>query len=167
MIALQIHDIKDFMSKLLIGNTFDAFWLSEAAITTSVTFHIDGVLHPDFYDTQDAELISSEGRTYALWKDIKPHCFSVMKGKQTPLHFKIIFMLSKKNTEKLLSGSHLPFSAEEVFGLFANFQYDGKHITCTTGTSMKTFTLDKSLEHVWDEMIQKFFKQQQIPYESI
>lgn len=28
MIALQILDIKDFMSKLLIGAAFDPFWLS-------------------------------------------------------------------------------------------------------------------------------------------
>ena len=35
MIAVKIQDIKDFMSKLLIGNAFDSFWLSEASITTS------------------------------------------------------------------------------------------------------------------------------------
>ncbi len=36
-----------------------------------------------------------------------------------------------------------------------------------TGTSIKTFTLDKTLEHVWDELIQKFFRQQKIPYEQL
>ena len=89
MIALQVQDIKSFMSKLLIGTDFDAFWLSEANITTSVTYTIDGLLHPDFFDTQEAELLQAEGREYALWKDIKPLCFSIMKGKKTPLHFKI------------------------------------------------------------------------------
>lgn len=64
-------------------------------------------------------------------------------------------------------GNHLNFSPDDIFGLFVNFQYDGKNLTCTTGTSLKTFTLDKSLDHIWDELIQKFFKQQQIPYESI
>lgn len=167
MTALQIQDVKDFMSKLLIGSTFDAFWLSEASVTTSVTFHIDGSLHSDFYDTEEAEAIALEGRKYALWKDMKPHCYSIIKGKKTPLHFKIVFLLSKKNTEKLLLANHLGFSPEDIFGLFLNFQYDGKHLTCTTGTSMKTFTLDKSLEHAWDELIQKFFRQQQIPYETI
>ena len=95
MIALQVQDIKSFMSKLLIGTDFDAFWLSEANITTSVTYTLDGLLHPDFFDTQEAELLLAEGREYALWKDIKPFCFSIMKGKKTPLHFKIVFMLSK------------------------------------------------------------------------
>lgn len=167
MIALQIQDVKDFMSKLLIGNAFDAFWLSEAAITTFATFHIDGVLHPDFFDTEEAKSIALEGRSYVLWKDVKAHCFSVIKGKKTPLHFKIVFMLSRKNMEKLLVSSPLPISADDIFGLFVNFQYDGKHLTCTTGTSLKTFTLDKSLDHIWDELVQKFFRQQEIPYESI
>lgn len=162
MIALQILDTKDFMSKLLIGNAFDPFWLSEATVTTSVTHTIDGTLHSEFFDTEEAENISLEGRKYALWKDIKPYCFSIMKGKKTPLHFKIVFMLSRKNTEKLLLGNQLAFTIDDIFGLFVNFQYDGKQVTCTTGTSLKTFTLDKSLNHVWDELVLKFFKQQQI-----
>ena len=45
MIALQIVDLKDFMSKLLIGSTFDSFWLCEASVTTFATFTIDGTLH--------------------------------------------------------------------------------------------------------------------------
>ena len=43
MIAVKIQDIKDFMAKLLIGNAFDSFWLSEASVTTSVTYSIEGI----------------------------------------------------------------------------------------------------------------------------
>ena len=50
MLALQIPDVKAFMSQLLIGDTFDAFLLKEAEITTSVTHSIDGLLHPEFFD---------------------------------------------------------------------------------------------------------------------
>ena len=99
MIALQIVDLKDFMSKLLIGSTFDSFWLCEASVTTFATFTIDGTLHTDFYDTQEAQLLQTQKQTYSLWRDIKPFCFSMMKGKKTPLHFKIVFRLSEKNTE--------------------------------------------------------------------
>ena len=167
MIALQVQDIKSFMSKLLIGTDFDAFWLSEATVTTSITYTLDGLLHPDFFDTQEAELLQAEGREYTLWKDIKPFCFSIMKGKKTPLHFKIVFLLSRKNVEKLLQDHPLGLTTEDIFGLFVNFQYDGTHLTCTTGTSLKTFTLDKTLDHVWDDLIQKFFKQQKIPYQNL
>lgn len=61
MIALQIQDVKDFMSKLLIGNAFDAFWLSEVAITTFTTFHIDGVLHPDFLTLRKRKTLLRKG----------------------------------------------------------------------------------------------------------
>ena len=167
MIALQIVDLKDFMSKLLIGSTFDSFWLCEASVTTFATFTIDGTLHTDFYDTQEAQLLQTQKQTYSLWRDIKPFCFSMMKGKKTPLHFKIVFMLSKKNTEKLLLGNRVPLTPDDIFGLFVNFQYDGTHLICTTGTSIKTFTLDKTLDHVWDELVQKFFNQKHIPYEIL
>ena len=64
MIALQVQDIKSFMSKLLIGTDFDAFWLSEATVTTSITYTLDGLLHPDFFDTQEAELLNTHfGKT--------------------------------------------------------------------------------------------------------
>ena len=72
MIALQILDIKDFMSKLLIGSAFDPFWLSEASVTTSITYNLTGSLQPDFFDTEEKEALALEGRNYALWKDVKP-----------------------------------------------------------------------------------------------
>lgn len=48
MLALEILDIKDFTSKLFVGNVFDTFCLSEAAFTTFLTCTIDGKLKKDF-----------------------------------------------------------------------------------------------------------------------
>ena len=48
-------------------------------------------------------------------------------------------------------------SPEDVQGLYLNLKFDGMHLTCITGTSFRTFTMDKSLEHAWDEMVKKFF----------
>lgn len=167
MLALQIPEIRDFTSKLLIGTTFDAFWLREADITTFATYTIDGSLHKGFFDSDEADELEKNGQTYARWQDLKPFCFSVMKGKKTPLFFKIIFQLSRKNLEKLLFQSGLNLRSEDVTGLYLNFQYDGKRLTCTTGSSLNIFTLDKSLDRYWDEMVLKFFKQQQILVETL
>ncbi|MGN0400355.1 MAG: DUF5721 family protein [Blautia sp.] len=167
MTALQIQDVKDFMSRLLIGNDFDNFWLYEASITTFSTFTIDGTLHTDFFDTEESRKIIETGRTCALWKEVKPFCFSIIKGKRTPLHFKIIFQLSRKNTEKLLLDSNSRWRPEEIFGLYLNLQYDGSSLICTTGTSIRTFTMDKSLDRIWDEMVIRFFKKQQITSETL
>ena len=42
MIALQITSMKQFMSQLLAGDTFDVFLLEEATLTTAFTIQIDG-----------------------------------------------------------------------------------------------------------------------------
>ena len=147
MIALQIQDVKDFMSRLLIGNDFDHFWLCEASITTFSTFTIDGALHTGFFDTEEARKLTETGRTCALWKEV--------------------FQLSRKNTEKLLLDKRSSWRSEDIFGLYLNLQYDGSSLICTTGTSVKTFTLDKSLDHIWDEMVMRFFQKQQITSELL
>ena len=54
MVALQIQDIKNFMSKLLLSQTFDNFLLVEGSITTFNTFRIDGRLHTAFYTAEEA-----------------------------------------------------------------------------------------------------------------
>lgn len=166
MTALQIHDIKDFMSKLLIKETFDRFCLTELSVTTSITYTIDGRLHPEFFNTEEAQLLTEDGLVYTKWQDVKPFCFSVIKGKQTPLHFKIVFILSPQDTALLLSQSGLQITCEDIFGLYLNCQYDNGELTCVTGTSLKFFTLDKSLDYAWDNMVRNFLKQQQITFEE-
>ena len=47
-------------------------------------------------------------------------------------------------------------AAEQVEGLFLNINYEADKVTCTTGTSMAVFTLDKSVDRVWDEAVEKF-----------
>lgn len=165
MIALNILDVKTFMSKLLVGDIFDNFYLSEASITTYVTFSIDGSLHKEFFDTALADSLHLEERSYTLWKEVKPFCFSVMKGKHTPLHFKIVFLLSGENITKLLIQSGISYTPDDIFGLYLNFQFDGSHLSCTTGSSLRMFSLDKSLDRVWDDMVIRFFQQQEIPAE--
>ena len=51
-------------------------------------------------------------------------------------------------------------------GLCERIGIDGSRIICVTGTSFKTFTLDKTLEHLWDEMITNFLHQKGIPFEQ-
>ena len=49
MIALQIADIRHFMKKLLLSESFDRFLLLEGSITTFCTFHMDGQLQKTYY----------------------------------------------------------------------------------------------------------------------
>ena len=106
-------------------------------------------------------------RDYALWKEVREYCFSLIKGKRTPLSFKFVLGLSDSNVEKLLLQQGLDFKPDDVRGLYINLKYDGSKLHCITGTSMKLFTMDKSLEQAWDKMVQKFFTKQEIKFELL
>lgn len=55
MISLRILDIKGFMAQLLLRDTFDRFYLTEASITTFGMFLIDGRLQKDYYTSEALE----------------------------------------------------------------------------------------------------------------
>ncbi len=165
MIALQIQDIKNFMSKFLLSQTFDNFLLVEGSITTYNTFRIEGRLHKDFFTNEEIEEKGLENREFSLWKEVKPFCLELIKGKKTPLGFKFTFQLSKENTAKLLASSGITsIQLENVSGLLLNVRYDNGSLNVITATNLNLFTLDKSLEHAWDDMVKRFLKQQEISF---
>lgn len=165
MIALEIADIKECMAHLLLRETFDNFEFISGSITTFCTFDIDGYLHKEFFDSDQDD--ASRHQDYAYWKDIRAYCFSLIKGKRTPLNFKFVFGLSHDRIEKLLTKSAPAFRSEQVQGLYLNFRYDGTTLQCVTGTSLHMFSLDKTLEHVWDETAVKLFRQYGITASAI
>ena len=160
MIALTMTGIKDFMSQLLLKDTFDSFCFIEGEIVTFNTFTIDGFIHKDFFDT-DAELPK-----YSYWKNIREHCFALIRGKRTPLSFRFVFSLSPKNIARLIEQNGLSLDPGQVQGLYLSIRYDGSSLACVTGSSFKTFTMDRTLEHAWDEMVKKFFLQKGIAFEN-
>lgn len=166
MLILSL-DTKKCMNELLLQHAFDSFLFLKGEITTFNTYHIDGRLRKDFYRQQTNEEITIPEREYALWKDQREFCFSIIKGKRTPLNFRFIFSLSAPNIAKLLEQEQLSFSLADVQGLYLNFKYDGTTLTCTAGTSMNLFTLDKSLETAWDKMVQRIFTKYEIPFELL
>ena len=162
MIALALPQVKECMAKLLLSETFDPFYFIEGEIVTFNTFTMDGYLKKDFFEQEEAP-----EREYALWKDMREFCFSLIKGKRTPLSFKFVLGLSDSNIEKLLLQQGLDFKPQDVQGLYINLKYDGQKLQCITGTAMNLFTMDKSLEQAWDMMVQKFFAQKEIKYEVL
>lgn len=162
MIALSLTEVKECMSKLLLSDTFDSFLFIEGEIMTFGTFNIDGYLKKDFFEENEIP-----NREYALWKEVREYCFSLIKGKKTPLGFKFVLGLADNNIEKLIQQQGLDFEAEDVRGLYINLKYDGQKLQCVTGTAMHLFTMDKSLEQAWDIMVQKFFTQKEIAYELL
>ncbi len=171
MLALKFPDTKDLMKKLLTGDTFDTFLLSEASVTTFTTFVIDGTWHPDYYDpspgSQEHQTGQENPPAALTWNLVRPIIFQIIRGRHTPNSFRIVLRLADYNTEHLLHSSGLPIEADQVGGLFLNLSYQNGEASCTTGTSMKVFTLDKSLDRIWDDMVIRFFRSRQIIIEQL
>lgn len=161
MISLKLTETKKFMSKLLLSDTFDRFLFIEGDIVTFAAFHIDGYVQKQFFDGEDEAALTE----YTFWAKFRDYCFSVIKGKRTPLSFKLIFSLSPEQIAQLLTARALDFRPEDIQGLYLNIRFDENGLQCITGTSLKTFTLDKSLEKAWDETVQKFFDKKGIGFE--
>ena len=151
MVLYNIKNTKDFMNRLLLQDSFDGLLLIEATVTTFSTFHIDGVLHPEFYARDEDKKNALEGRMFSLWGEVRKFCLELIKGKFTPLGFQIVLGLPAEGVSKLAVTFAPSFKPSDISGLYLNIRYTGGSSTVTTGTSLKTFTLDKTLEHAWDE----------------
>lgn len=163
MIALNIADIKGFMEKLLLQNVFDNFLLTELEINTFTKFQIQGRLNRSYYSSDEMEQLHD--RSIAKWSEIRPYAFQIVKGNKTPVSFQIVLQLSEENVEKLLHSSGIPMNPGDVTGLYMHLKFEAGHLTIITGTGVKTFTLDKTLDKEWDEMTKKFLKHHEIVFE--
>lgn len=163
MIALKIDDIRQFTSKLFVGEVFDGFLVKEASIVTFNTFTIDGRVRQGYYTEEELE----EGKIEELsfWKTVKPFCFSLIKGKKLPGSFRIVLQLDTGAVGRFLQAQQLAMAAEQVSGLYINIRYEEGTLHCITGTSVTFFTLDKTLENAWDEKVKGFLKYYQIVFE--
>lgn len=164
MLALKINTTKAFMHKLLIEDTFDRFSLSEASITTFNQFHIDGKLHMDFFDTDTAQQLSENNDIYSSWKDVKSYCYSIIRGKLPPLQFKFVMQISPERIRTLSDNAECLIPASEISDLFLNIQYKNNELFCTTGIFSRIFSLSKTSETTWDNIILNFFKEHQIDF---
>lgn len=156
MIALTLPELKTATSCIFTKETFDYFLVKEVTITTGTTFHIDGKLHLDYYS--DEEQAALRDATYTDWKSLRPICFQLIKGKKTPQNFRLVFQLSEANVEKFLQQYHLPVQASDIGGLYLHFRYENKVLTAVSGTSLMFFSLDKSIDTAWDEMVKRVLK---------
>ena len=99
-----------------------------------------------------------ESTTYSSWESIKPHVYNVIRGKKLPLSFKIVLVLSQQSILDMLEKNHLTIPVSDVANLTLNIYYDGMSIQLTSMATQNVFTMDKTLEHVWDAEIRDFLK---------
>lgn len=165
MLAASVTDVRDFMEKLFLKETFDGFQLMEAVIVTSNTFVIDGHVRQEYYTKEEWEGLAE--KQISRWSSLRPLCFQLIKGKKTPESMRLVFKMADSGAEKLLEQSGLPYSLKDMEGLFFNVRYEGQKVQLTSGVSMKIFTMDKSLERFWEQKLEGFLKQENICCEKL
>ena len=163
MIALQITELKTFMSRLLGSNVFDDFLLQEATLQMGINYVIDGHINEAFYTTDTSEDTESTG-SFIPYGEVRPTLFELIKGKHTPLGLQVILQLSQKRSDILFPEglkSHL------IKGLIVNIRFDGTKTIITTGVNYYSFSPDKTPELIWDEALMTFLKHAGIAFDQI
>ena len=156
MISFNVKDINNFMQQLLVKETFDKFLLCECEINTSATFHINGHVNRHFYNSEELQTINND---FICWKNIKHICFEIIKGKKVPTKMKLIFALTKDKYSDIINSSAMVIKPEEIGGLYIHIIYENCKIEVITGTSLNTFTMDKTLDKYWDKTVLALFNQ--------
>lgn len=164
MISLKIGEVKTFMGMLLTNTMFDELILKELEIQTFTNFHVSGQFCDNFFSKEELE---ERGKEKAVvWGEIRGIAFSIIRGQKSPLMMKIVFQLPSNQSEKLVESLGGKLRAEDVGGLYMNIRFEKNELHIITGTAIKTFTLDKTLEIEWDRWVKRFLSNQGILYEE-
>ena len=139
MIALQITELKSFMSKLLASSTFDDFLLQEATLQMGISYVIDGHINESFYQTDSDTDASADKPAFVPYGEVRGTLFELIKGKRTPLGFQVVLQLSSKRCAILFPEG---LDAHLIKGLILNIRFDGSRAMITSGISYYSFSLD-------------------------
>lgn len=153
MEIFSIDEKTEYLKELFEKEKYDSFYLYEARVKTKLDYYVNGRLNREYFDTEE----QADLPEYVEWKDIKQIVYSYIKGKRLPIGFKILLMFNRENILRLLEMNNLPVKTEDVSALFMNVVYEHEALSVTTGTSLKIFTMDKTLEHVWDDTVKKYY----------
>lgn len=166
MIALEVSSMKNFMTHLLSGDTFNEYLLEEATIHTMNNYTIDGHMNVDFFPPEER---STEHLPYEFrpWSELKGLCFDLIKGKNPPLYFKFVLQLKPDIAAALLSETVPQSDDTQVKALVLTIRYDGSKAILTTGTSYHTFVMDREVDLIWDRYLCSYLDQKGIGYEKL
>lgn len=159
MVLFEIENIGEFMNSLFTKEWLDLMELVEAEITTFYHIKVDGRQRLEWYDGQEAAETKEQGE-FIVWRSFKHHAYQLIKGKRVPQLFRLVLRLPKDQTKRILEMTKGELLWEDVQGLYLNIKYEKKQLSVVTGLSLRRFSLDKSLEQIWDEEVGTILKKQ-------
>ena len=165
MVALEISSMKNFMTHLLSGDTFEDYLLEEAVISTLNTFTIDGHMNADFFPAEERDTAHLP-YDFRPWSELKGMCFDLIKGKYPPTYFKFVLHLKPEKASVLLREVS-PELSGQLKALVLNIRYDGNKAILTTGTSYQAFVISREIDLTWDLFLCKYLDEKGIGYEKL
>lgn len=151
-----------FMGKLLKGEAFDGLLLKDGFLRTSMEYRFQGRVFPEYFDTEEQKKYTEE---YTCWGEVKPFVFELVKGKRTPLAFSFTLLFTKNATRELLM-RHSVNVGEDSPSLFLQIRFEHGVGHVITGTARNIFTLDKTMEEVWDGEVRQLMKAMELAVEE-
>lgn len=152
MFSGTVEELKSFMAVLLRGELFDAWEVTEAKVETFFELSVNGRLKKDFFD--DTEEVDRE---FARWGEVKELFFQAIKGKRLPGMLRIVLAADKEWTRQIVKECGKE-TEESGASLYLNIRYSATGCQLISGVSHAGFTLDKTLDSVWDTVLQEFLK---------
>lgn len=162
MISLKILELNRFMAGLLKSDAFDTLWLREGYVRTYMEYRFQGRLYPEFYDTEEAEAL--QGRSCALWREVRPVVLELVKGRRTPLAFRLEFQLPEEEVGKVLERSGLVLR-EEPPSMHLQLRFEHGTGRIVTGIARTAFSMDSSPDAAWDAEVQRRLRELAIAVE--
>lgn len=157
MISIEVKEINKFMHRLLTTDCFDIFLLEEAQIITGNSYIIDGHLNKEFYTREEWEDPSIRPYDYSSWEEMRPLCYTLIKGRRTPISFKFVLHLMPEHVPSILAKGETDITPDQIKALVLTIKYDNTSLNLITGTSYHTFLLDKTPDQLWDRAFSKYY----------
>ena len=154
------------MTKLLSGRTFDSFLLEEASLSIKTTWILDGKINRNFYSSEEWEDETNHPFPLISWGEVRGHMRELIRGKKAPASLSIVLELRPDMMEQLLADEGYPRLMYNIGAMVLNIRYDGSEATLVTGIALKSFTLDRNAERIWDEAMGRFLASCEIGFET-
>jgi hypothetical protein len=148
------------MKKLLSEDTFDTFLLVEASVKGKVELSLNGRLNDSFFPDDKLNRLLEKGQ-FIPYGMVRKILFDSMIGEYLPSSFSIILSCPSDLMRKVAGDNPDP-----VNGMYLNFRYRQEKLILTTGVSMKTFSIDKSAETLFDNFVPKLMESVKIAFEE-
>ncbi|MBR2730103.1 MAG: DUF5721 family protein [Eubacteriales bacterium] len=166
MIALEIQSLGSFMSGLFSHNTFDSFLLTEGALQMGISWHVDGKLNRDFFEKEMWEDPAQRPYDYVTWSEARPALRELIRGKKAPVSFQFVLQLKPEYVKAILEKEGEPALMNSVGAFVLTIRYRNGAANILTGIFLKSFTLNKNADILWDKTVRRFLQAKEISFEE-